>query len=95
MWTRVRDIVAGAVRDFAAAWRILAITDLAYKAVAFAVLTPATALFLRWLLSRTGTRVVADADIARFFVTTPRRRRRAPPRRRGPRRDHRPRARRA
>jgi glycerophosphoryl diester phosphodiesterase len=70
MWARVRDVVAAAVRDFAAAWRILAITDLAYKAVAFAVLTPATALFLRWLLSRTGARVVADADIAMFFVTT-------------------------
>jgi glycerophosphoryl diester phosphodiesterase len=70
MWPRMRDIVSGAARDFAAAWRVLAITDLAYKAVAFAVLTPATALFLRWLLSRTGSRVVADADIARFFVTT-------------------------
>ena len=70
MVTRVREIVAAAVRDFVAAWRILAVTDLAYKAVAFAVLTPATALFLRWLLSRTGSQVVADADIARFFVTT-------------------------
>jgi glycerophosphoryl diester phosphodiesterase len=70
MWTRVRDIVAAAVRDFAAAWRLLAITDLAYKALAFAVLTPVTALFLRWLLSRTGAGAVADADIARFFVTT-------------------------
>jgi glycerophosphoryl diester phosphodiesterase len=48
----------------------LTLTDLAYKLVAFAVLTPATALLLRWLLSRTDTRVVADADIARFFLTT-------------------------
>jgi glycerophosphoryl diester phosphodiesterase len=70
MWTRVREVVSGAGRDFAAAWRILAITDLAYKLLAFAVLTPATALFLRWLLSRTGAGAVADADIARFFVTT-------------------------
>jgi glycerophosphoryl diester phosphodiesterase len=70
MWTRVREVVAGAARDFAAAWRILAVTDLAYKAVAFAVLTPATALFLRWLLSRTGAGVVADTDIPMFFLTT-------------------------
>ena len=40
MGARVRDIVVAAARDFAAAWRILAITDLAYKALAFAVLTP-------------------------------------------------------
>jgi glycerophosphoryl diester phosphodiesterase len=70
MLTRAREVVAGAMRDFAAAWRVLALTDLAYKAVAFAALTPATALFLRWLLSRTGAGVVADADIALFFVTT-------------------------
>jgi glycerophosphoryl diester phosphodiesterase len=41
-----------------------------YKSVAFALLTPAAAMLLRWLLSRTDTRVVADADIARFFLTT-------------------------
>ncbi len=70
MRARTRDILAAAVRDLGAAWRIQTITDLAYKAVAIAVLTPATALFLRWLLSRTGSRAVADADVARFFVTT-------------------------
>jgi len=70
MWTRVREVVKDALRDFAAAWRVLAITDLAYKVLAVALLTPATALFLRWLLSRTGAGAVADADIARFFVTT-------------------------
>lgn len=70
MWPRMRDIVAAAVRDFAGNWRVLAITDLAYKAVAVAVLTPATALFVHWLISRTGSGVVADADIARFLVTT-------------------------
>ena len=70
LWPRVCEVVAGALRDFAAAWRVLAITDLAYKLVALAMLAPATALFLRWLLSRTGSRAVADADIALLFVTT-------------------------
>jgi glycerophosphoryl diester phosphodiesterase len=46
-------------------------TDIACKFVAFALLTPGTALLLRWMASRAGTRVVADTDIARFFLTTP------------------------
>jgi len=71
MWPRVRAIAAGAFDDLSRSWRTLAITDLAYKVIAFAVLTPATALLLRWLLARTGSHVVADADIARFFFTTP------------------------
>jgi glycerophosphoryl diester phosphodiesterase len=59
-----------AFRDLLHSWRSLALTDIAYKSVAFALLTPAASLLLRWLLSRTDTRVVADADIARFFLTT-------------------------
>jgi len=70
MWLQWREIATAAVGDFHRSWRSLAITDLAYKAVAFALLTPATFLFLRWLLTRTHTRVVADADILLIFVTT-------------------------
>jgi glycerophosphoryl diester phosphodiesterase len=72
--TKIREQMAeigtGAWGDLALAWRELAITDLAYKAVAFAILTPGTSLFLRWMISRTGAGVVADADIASFFFTT-------------------------
>jgi glycerophosphoryl diester phosphodiesterase len=71
MWDEARGVVTDAFRDLLRRWRSLALTDIAYKLVAFAVLTPVTALLLRWLLSRTDTRVVADADIARFFLTTP------------------------
>jgi glycerophosphoryl diester phosphodiesterase len=70
MHKRMLEIGAGAGRALVLAWRELAITDLAYKAVAFAILTPGTALFLRWMISRTGVGVVADADIAAFFFTT-------------------------
>src|SRR5258708_6368893 len=70
MWDKARGVVTDAFRDLLRSWRSLALTDIAYKLVAFALLTPATALLLRWLLSRTDTRVVADADIARFFLTT-------------------------
>jgi glycerophosphoryl diester phosphodiesterase len=65
-----RSIVSAAGRDLAASWRQLAMADLAWKALAFAVFTPAVALLGRWLLSRTGASFVADADIARFFFTT-------------------------
>jgi glycerophosphoryl diester phosphodiesterase len=70
MYMRIREIGAGAGRALVFAWRGLVITDLAYRAIAFALLTPGTALFLRWMISRTGTGVVADADIAAFFLTT-------------------------
>ncbi len=70
MWDKARGVVTDAFRDLLRCWRSLALTDIAYKLVAFALLTPATALLLRWLLSRTDTRVVADVDIARFFLTT-------------------------
>ena len=70
MWHKIRGVVTDAVRDLSGSWRGLAITDIAYKVVAFALLTPATVLLVRWMASRTGTRVIADADIARFLFTT-------------------------
>jgi len=70
MWEKTCRVVTDAVRDLLRSWRSLALTDIAYKVVAFALLTPATTLLLRWLLSRSHIRVVADADIARFFLTT-------------------------
>lgn len=71
MWENVRQTIAAAFRDCAASWRTLVLTDLAYKTISFALLTPMTALFLRWLLKHTGSRVAADVEIARFFLTTP------------------------
>jgi glycerophosphoryl diester phosphodiesterase len=70
MWEQVRGIVADAVRDFLRSWRSLALTDLGYKVVAFALLTPLTVLLFRWLVFSSHNKVVADADILRFFVTT-------------------------
>ena len=71
MWVTASEIVSSAVRDFLRSWRSLALTDIAYKVVAFALLTPATALLLRVDAIRRRRPVVADADIARFFLTTP------------------------
>jgi glycerophosphoryl diester phosphodiesterase len=66
----IAAILGSALRDFRACWRTLLLTDLACKLAALAVLTPAVTLLVRWALSRTGTAVVADTDIATFFLTT-------------------------
>lgn len=71
MWNAVRALFRSATADLRSAWRALAITDLAYKFLAFAVLMPATTLLLYWLRAGTSSRVVADVDIALFFLTTP------------------------
>ena len=65
-----KAIVSGAIRDVRDSWRVLAQTDLVYKLISFALLTPGTLLLLRWAMSRTGTLVVADTEIATFFLST-------------------------
>jgi glycerophosphoryl diester phosphodiesterase len=71
MWHTVRDLFLSALGDLRRSWKVLAITDLAYKAIAFALLMPATTFVLYWLRAQTSQRVVADTDIAMFFLTTP------------------------
>ncbi len=71
MWNTVRLLFASAVNDLRRGWRSMAITDMAYKLIAFAMLMPATTWMLYWLRSGTSDRVVADVDIALFFFTTP------------------------
>jgi glycerophosphoryl diester phosphodiesterase len=64
------EMLAAAAKDLKFAWRSLALTDIAYKAVAFALLSPLTALVLHWLITRRRGPAVADVDILWFFVTT-------------------------
>jgi glycerophosphoryl diester phosphodiesterase len=71
MWNTVRTLFVHAAGDVRASWRSLAATDIVYKAIAFAVLVPATTLLLYWLRAGTSNRVVADVDIVLFFFTTP------------------------
>ena len=66
-----RAIMARAIESLRRSWRSLAATDLAYKAIAFALLSPATALLLRWIRASGAGEVVADTDILWFFVTNP------------------------
>lgn len=66
----VASVASEAWRDGARAWKSLAIADLAYKALAFALLAPATALLLRLIVPGGRERVLADTEILLFFVTT-------------------------
>ncbi|HET9299254.1 MAG TPA: hypothetical protein VFO11_04870, partial [Candidatus Polarisedimenticolaceae bacterium] len=65
-----RAAMAGALSDFARSWRLLARADLVYRAAALALLGPATALLVRWLIPDRAGGVLADTDILRFFVTS-------------------------
>src|SRR6516165_6075668 len=67
----IAAVLTGALRDLGRSWRSLAITDIVYKVIAFAVLTPAATLLLYLLRLAASERVVADADIARFLLTSP------------------------
>jgi len=70
MWDETRSLVSGALQDVRNNFRSLAITDLAFKMIAVALLTPGTTWLLYWIRSGTSYRSMADADILRFFVTT-------------------------
>ena len=67
----VRALLAEAAATLRREWRALAITDIAFKAIAFAILTPAVTGLIYLFRAGTSDKVVADVDIARFFFTTP------------------------
>jgi len=71
VWQTIRDVVTEVIQDVGRSWKQLALTDIAYKAISFALLTPATVLLLRSVISSSEGRVIADVDIATFFLTTP------------------------
>jgi glycerophosphoryl diester phosphodiesterase len=64
------NLLADALRSFRKQWLPLLQTDLLYKAIAFAILTPLIGVLFRLLLARSGSAGVADVDIALFFFTT-------------------------
>jgi len=66
----ISDIFSLATRDFRRAWPQLLTTDLIYKAIALALLTPLVGFALRFFMSTSGNTVLADQDIL-FFVLSP------------------------
>ena len=63
-----RSVLAAAVRDFRSSWKDLVLTDLAYKAIAFILLTPLVGVLFRVSVATSGKSVLADQDILLFFL---------------------------
>lgn len=53
---------------FSGRWKRLLFTDLAYKLIAFLVLTPLAATLFRLMVATSGRTVLADQDILYFFL---------------------------
>ncbi len=63
-----REILPAALRDFRYGWKDLALTDIAYKLLAVAVLVPFVSFLLHVLVTLSGRTVVADEDIVQFLL---------------------------
>jgi len=66
----ISNISSLVLYDFRRAWSQLIITDLIYKVIAFALLTPLVGFSLRLFISTSGKAVLADQDIL-FFLLSP------------------------
>lgn len=60
--------MSDAVSDFRTSWKILAIADIAYKIIAFVILTAVVGIAFRIMLSISGRTVLADEDILYFLL---------------------------
>ena len=61
-------VFKGALADASPVWRQLLATDLAFKLLAFGILTPLLGLALEAGIAASGSSVLADLDILFFFV---------------------------
>lgn len=66
--TNLQPVLDRVLRDFRDSWKVLALTDIAYKIVAWMVLTPLVGVLFRTWLSVAGKTVLADQDILLFFL---------------------------
>ncbi|HEY3395299.1 MAG TPA: glycerophosphodiester phosphodiesterase [Lacipirellulaceae bacterium] len=63
-----RSLLAAVAGDLRKSWKDLVLTDLAYKLIAFVVLTPAIGILFRVLIAASGNAVLTDQDILFFFL---------------------------
>jgi len=56
------------LRDFRSSWKALVLTDIAFKVIAFIVLTPLAGILFRVLIALSGRAVLSDIDILMFFL---------------------------
>ena len=60
------DFLRALLRDVRGNWKALALTDIAYKLLAFIVLTPIVSVAFHLFLAASGRHIVADEDILQF-----------------------------
>ncbi|NQT39103.1 MAG: glycerophosphodiester phosphodiesterase [Planctomycetes bacterium] len=65
---RGRSLLNAVAGDFRRSWRELALADVAYKIIAFVLLTPLVGILFRVLIAVSGKSVLADQDIVIFFL---------------------------
>ena len=65
-----RSLIKSSVAVIRLSWRPLVLTDVAFKLIAFIVLTPLVGVLFRALLALSGSDVVSDLDIV-FFLFGP------------------------
>jgi glycerophosphoryl diester phosphodiesterase len=63
------QILRAAFRAIRLRWRQVLLTGIAYKLLAFVLLTPIVSLAFRWFVDSSGRQVLADQDILFFFVS--------------------------
>ena len=63
-----RSLLVTAAEDFRRSWKELALTDIAYKVIAFIALTPLMGMLVRVMVWMSGKSVLADQDILFFFL---------------------------
>ncbi len=63
-----RTLLEATVGDLRESWKSLVATDIAFKILAFVLLTPLVGILFRTLLAASGSEVVSDFDIALFFL---------------------------
>lgn len=63
-------ILPQAVRDALHDWRAFLATGIIYRLITAAILSPLIGVLLRYIVTRSGSAALTDADIARFLLTT-------------------------
>lgn len=63
-----RAVLIRAASDFRANWKSLAVTGVAFKIIAFIVLTPLVGVLFRTLIAFSGSSILTDVDIAYLFI---------------------------
>jgi glycerophosphoryl diester phosphodiesterase len=63
-----RSLLDDTLGSLRGSWKSLVVTDIAFKILAFVLLTPLMGVLFRTLLAASGSEVVSDFDIAMFFL---------------------------